>query len=123
MFFVFCIRSLILNLPVKWMGLVWSIFESWRLNHEVPDYVTVLLKDLIAFRKKGVHILNTNVNSEPRKVSGYMNILYHNKGIDMVNLPRILNNKYVRDAVPGFLQNKTPPIVSFTYTKTIAENF
>jgi hypothetical protein len=49
-----------------------------------------------------------------------MNILYHNKGIDMVNLPRILNSKYVRDAVPGFVQNATPPIVSFKYTKTIA---
>ena len=38
----------------------------------------------------------------------------------MVNLPRVLNSKYVRDAVPSFVYNATPPIVSFKYTKTIA---
>lgn len=108
------------GLPVKWMSLVWSIFECWRQDNEVPDRVAVLLKDLIAFRKNGVHISDTNGNNEPRKVSGYMNILYHNKGIDMVNLPRILNSRYVRDAVPAFMQNVTPPTVSFKYTKTIA---
>ena len=38
----------------------------------------------------------------------------------MVNLPRILNNRYVRDAVPNIIQNAAPPIVNFKYTKTIA---
>ena len=46
--------------------------------------------------------------------------MYHNKGINMVNLPRILNNRYVRDSVPYIIQNAAPPIVSFKYTKTIA---
>ena len=80
----------------------------------------LLLKDLMTFRRRGVPISDTNGNNKPRKVSGYMNILYHNKGIDMVNLSRILNSRYVRDAVPGFVQNVTPPTVSFKYTKTIA---
>ena len=65
-------------------------------------------------------ISDTNGNNEPRKVSGDMNILYHNKGTDIVNLRRILNSRYVRDAVPGFVQNVTPPTVSFKHTKTIA---
>ena len=119
-FFVFRIRTLVLSLPVKWMSLVWSIFECWRQKHELPDRVGILLKDLIAFRKRGTHISDINDGKEPRRASGYMNILYHNKGIDMVNLPRILNSKYVRDAVPNFLQSITPPTVSFRYTKTIA---
>ena len=46
--------------------------------------------------------------------------MYHNKGINMVNLPRILNNRYVRDSVPNIIQNAAPPIVSFKYTNTIA---
>ena len=52
-------------------------------------------------------------------MSGYMNILYHNKGIDMVHLPRIWN-RYMTDAVPDFVQIVKPPTVSFKYTKTIA---
>ena len=42
-FSVFHIRSLVLSLPVKWMSLVWSIFECWRQDNEVPDRVAVLL--------------------------------------------------------------------------------
>ena len=38
----------------------------------------------------------------------------------MINLPRILNSRYVRDAVPQVINNRTPPIVSYKYTKTIA---
>ena len=67
-----------------------------------------------------MHINDCNINKETHKASGYMSILYHNKGIDTVNLPRILNTKCVRDAVPSCVQNVSPPIVSFKYTKTIA---
>ena len=119
-FFVFNVRTFVLGLPVKWMGVVWSIFECWRQKHEVPDRIAVLLKDLIAFKRRVLQINECNGDKEARKASGYMSILYHNKGIDMVNLPRILNSKYVRDAVPSFVPNSTPPIVSFKYTKTIA---
>ena len=51
-----------------------------------------------------------------RNALGYMSVLYHNNGIDMVNLPRILNNKYIKDAVPSIVQNVTPPI---KYRKSI----
>ena len=119
-FFVFNVRTFVLGLPVKWMGVVWSIFECWRQKHEVPDRIAVLLKDLIAFKRRVLQINECNGDKEARKASGYMSILYHNKGIDMVNLPRILNSKYVRDAVPNFVPSSTPPIVSFKYTKTIA---
>ena len=48
----------------------------------------------------------------PRKGSKYyMKVYYHNKGIEMLDLPRILNIKIVRDTVP--------PMVSYTYTKSI----
>ena len=57
---------------------------------------------------------------ESKVVSGFMKVYYHNKGIEMLNLPRILHSKTVRDAVPPFLSNKKPPMVSYTYTKTIS---
>ena len=40
--------------------------------------------------------------------------------MDMINLPRILNSRYVRDAVPSIVHNTTPHTVSFKDTKTIA---
>ena len=91
-FVFFNLRSLVLSLPVKWMGALWSNSECWRQRNEVPDRMAVLLKDLIAFRKRVSHISECNSNKETCKASGYMNLLYHNKGIDMVNLPRILNS-------------------------------
>ena len=48
-----------------------------------------------------------------------MNVMFHNKGMDMINLTRILNSKKVMVAVPNYLRGP-PPIVSYTYTRTIA---
>ena len=55
-----------------------------------------------------MHIGEGNIEKGSRDTSGYMSIFYHNKGIDMVNLPRILNSKFVRDAVPSMVKNRTP---------------
>ena len=92
------------------MGVLWNVFQCWRQTHDVPDRIAVLLKDLIAFRRRALHIGECNVD-KTSNASGYMSVLYHNKGIDMVNLPTILNSKYVRDAVPNIAHNATPPIV------------
>ena len=48
-----------------------------------------------------------------------MNVMFHNKGMDMINLSRILNSKKVMMAVPKYLRGP-PPIVSYTYTRTIS---
>ena len=42
----------------------------------------------------------------------------------MINLPQILNNRLVLNTIPSFLADKEPPIVSYSYTKTIGtKNF
>ena len=48
----------------------------------------------------------------------YMNVTFHDKGMDMVDLPRVLNSKKVGAAIPNYLKGP-PPIVSYTYTRTI----
>ena len=78
------------------------------------------MRDLIAFRfRSKVTTMRRDdvVNNSKRQ---YMNVLYHNKGMDMLNLPQILNCKRVMMAVPNYLRNTPPPVVSYTYTKTIA---
>ena len=47
-----------------------------------------------------------------------MNVPFHDKGMDIVDLPRILNSKKVVAAIPNYLKGP-PPIVSYTYTRTI----
>ena len=50
-----------------------------------------------------------------------MKVMFHNKGMDMINLSRILNSEKVTMAVPKYLRGP-PPIVSYTYTRTIFNN-
>ena len=38
----------------------------------------------------------------------------------MVNLSQILHSKPVKKSIPSFIQNQTPPTISYSYTKTIA---
>ena len=117
--FMFSVRRLILSLPKKCMVAIWNIFEVWSSEHEVPDRVVVLIKDMIAFKKRALAIETDDVDKPSKNASSFLNIYYHNKGIEMVNLPRILNSRYVRDAVPQFINNKIPPTISYRYTKTI----
>ena len=38
----------------------------------------------------------------------------------MIGLPQILNSRYVKDAVPQFLRDREPPMVSYSYSRTIS---
>ena len=38
----------------------------------------------------------------------------------MIKIPQILHSKHVKKSIPNFIQNQTPPLVSYSYTKTIA---
>ena len=62
------------------MGVLWDVFQCWRQKHDVPDRIAVLLKDLIAFRKRVVRMREYTNDVVSRNASGYMSILYHNKG-------------------------------------------
>ena len=50
-----------------------------------------------------------------------MTVRYHNKGSEMLQLPKILHRKSVRDTLPQFLSNRKPPRVSYSYTMKLVE--
>ena len=50
----------------------------------------------------------------------FIKLDFINKGIDAVNLPSIQRSKSVTETVPTYFKEKEPPIISYTYTKTIA---
>ena len=79
-----------------------------------------IITDLDIHRSKVLYILlNVHVCVCVCACKNYMNLMFHNKGMDMINFPRILNSKKVMAAVPNYLRGP-PPIVSYTYTRTIA---
>ena len=103
------------------MCMVWSIFQNWVANHEVPTRIRVFFKDLIAFRKNASHGIAKDIEKPKMKEhSGFMKVHYHNKSNEMIGLSQILNSRYVKDAVPQFLKNKEPPMVSYSYSRTIS---
>ena len=48
---------------------------------------------------------------------GVMVVNFHNKGIEMGDLPKILNSRRVRDVIPSFLSESDPLMISYFYTK------
>ena len=43
-----------------------------------------------------------------------------NKGIDSINLPNILNHKNIKSNIPPYFKFQKPPIISYSYSPTIA---
>ena len=82
---------------------LWSFVQNWRCTHVVPHHI---LKDILEFRNKDRHGVATDTANKSRVVSGFMTVHYHNKGIEMLNLPRILNSRYVMDALLPGLSNQ-----------------
>ena len=116
--FTLSIRAYVLNLPRSKLGIVVDVTENLVLHEKISARTLLLVKDLVAYRLRRKVMQNkTNVDRESCDRQ-YMNVPFHDKGMDMVDLPRILNSKKVGAAIPNYLKGP-PPIVSYTYTRTI----
>ena len=85
----------------------------------MPERVVILVRDLIAYNSRTPHVVSS-VKKASRCSGGYLTVCYDNKGIETIGLPRILNNKKVRDTKPSFFKYRKLPMVSFSYTNTIS---
>ena len=120
--FTFKLRTYIFSLPKNKLLQLFKLVEERLVN--MPARFIMLIKDLIAFRKiTNNENTEVNVEKENKQDRGFMTIHFHNKGIEMIDLPKILNGRDVRSAVPNFLNNVNPPIVGYTYSKSIEPNF
>ena len=70
------------------------------------------------FRRKVTQVDQIIIMSTDRH---YMNVPFHNKGMDMIDLPRILNSKRVV-AIPNYLKDPTP-IINYMYTRMTASKY
>ena len=92
--------------------------ESTNYDYESAEYrVTAIILDTAQyrlFRPVCSDILSTDAKAHCIKFDSI------NKGIDAVNLPSILRSKSVIETAPTYFKEKEPPIISYTYTKTVA---
>ena len=97
-----------------------DVVESMVSEGRVPTRILMVVKDVMAYRctfrcKVTAAVKDVKVDKE----RGYINVLFHNKGMDMIGLQQILNSRRVMTALPSYLRG-SPPVVSYTYTKSIA---
>ena len=111
-----------LNLPRNKLRILADVTGSLVLNERIPARIMSFVKDLIAFRFRSKVTTMRRANVVNNTKRQYMNVLYHNKGMDLLNLPRILNCKRVMMAVTNNFRSTLPPVVSYTCTRTIAGN-
>ena len=92
--------------------------ESTNYDYESAEYrVKAIILDTAqyrSFRPIRSDLLSTNAKTH------FIKLDFISKGVDAVNLPTILRNKSVTETVPTYFKENEQPIISYTYTKTIA---
>ena len=92
--------------------------ESTNYDYESAEYrVTAIILDTAQYR------LFRPVCSDLLSADAKAHVIrldFINKGIHAVNLPSVLRGKSVTETGPTYFKEKQPPIISYTYTKTIA---
>ena len=70
--------------------MVWNVCQNWVANHDIPSRISILLRDPIAFRKDAScgFALNVEKSRKSKECSGFLKVLYHNRGIEMIGLPQ-----------------------------------
>ena len=91
--------------------------ESTNYDYESAEYrATAIILDTAQyrlFRPVCSDLLSTDAKTH------FIKLDFINKDIDAVNLPSFLRSKSVTETVPAYFKEKEPPIISYTYTKTI----
>ena len=78
------------------------------LDGAIPTRILMLARDLMSFRLEINVATQTDNGKRESTNKNDMNVMFHNKGMDMINLSRILNSMKVMAAVPNYLRGPLP---------------
>ena len=91
--FTFSFGTYFMNLPRNKLRVVLNVVEELVLDGTIPTCILILVRDLMAFRLK-IDVATKAENGKRESTNKtYMIVMFHNKGMDMINLSRILNSK------------------------------
>ena len=64
-----------------------ALTESWAASHDILSRISLLVKDIIVFKMKSAGRDIDNACGGKKENRGHMTLLFHNKGIEMIDLP------------------------------------
>ena len=97
-----------------------ALTESLAAFHDIPSRIFLLVKDLIAFKMKSAVMDDACGGGEKKENRGHMTVLFHNKGIEMIDRQKIVHYKSDRKAMARFLNEPPPLVVGYKYARTIS---
>ena len=57
-----------------------ALTESWAAFHDIPSHISLLVKDLIAFKMKFAgRVIDNACGGKKKENRGHMTVLFHNK--------------------------------------------
>ena len=112
------IRTKLYSLPLTKLN---SLYKTC-LENPVTDSSSTLYKLVAVILDIGHHRLFKPVEARgnEKENRSFLPLYFANKGLDAINLGNILHHKSVRSKVPPYFKDQSVPIISYTYTSTIA---
>ena len=117
--FVRTLRGFVLGVAKNCLHELVQLAEVILRDKHLPQYLALIIKDIIRCRRGDLVIHNHNSIFQHNKPKSFIGVYFHNKGIEMINIAGILHSKVVRDTIPTFFSDKETPVVSYKYSKTI----
>ena len=105
--------SKICSLSVSSLRLLLTEADKVILRQD-PLYETATLVDCYAR-----HVLRPHIDKESDHKRRFLKINFINKGIHLIDLPSILNDKTITSLVPSYFCNQETPMICYKYNKPI----
>ena len=94
--FCFRMRTFVLSLPRKYLLLLLNSLENCLAAHDIPASIPLMVKDMIAYRKRAPNRATDAVDKERKQVHGVVVVHFHELGwlislkyltVDMSGIP------------------------------------
>jgi hypothetical protein len=100
-----------------------ALYKSCLVNHDINpnsnEYeLTAIVLDIAG------HRLFTPVDIKKDEIDkrSFLKLSHANKGLDGINLGKILHHKSVKSKIPPYVKDQSVPIISYTYAIPIPSN-
>ena len=106
--FTFRLRTYFMGLPKRKVKIAIDAVNALVLDERILTCILLLTTDLMAYRFGLATTPRSGYVVKEDTQKYYMNVLFHNKGMDMIDLPRILNSRMVMETVPSYVRDPPP---------------
>ena len=115
------LRTATYSLPNNIAGKIYvsAMYFCYHPHVKYPKRALQIIRDIIN-RKLYPSLLHDEASQNKRKQ--FLTLLFHNKGIDLINIPNILHNKLVLESIPVYFSFREPPCIGYKYTSTISKH-